>query len=545
MDKRALRILAPVVVLVLCLSACGGEPPQPTAPSPTATTPTLDASPTAAEPTTAPTAEPAATAEPESPPPTVQPTAAPSADTERNDEDSQATPLLGGTTQGALSEGDQDWYVFEVPDGSIIDIAFAPGDGARDLTVVLMDPDRDVVWDEYDVDTQMRSVRWVVSGESGGSYFLQVTDGFGEYTVDLQVTSQDDAGSGGDAGGDFRTALEVETDASISGVLGDSDTADWYAFDIPAGSTLALALVPENDAQDMEIQLRDYEESRLWDAENVTARRPAQVTKVVPVEQVGVYGVGVSGRGAYTLDIAVQPQDDGGSGDDAAADIGGAVEISVGTLFAGLVGDMDRSDWYTFDVAAGSVLTVSVAPDAGTMGLEVGLHDAEDSLIDHQAIARGRSYAATVVIGPEAGGFWAIEVHSGSGGYTGQVDVALQNDAGSGGDAADDVLGAVRIAVGNSYRGIIGDTDTDDWYTFELAAGQGVVITLEGGPGAEYLSLNLRDAEDSLLDSIQSVRERDTEFLALGDDAPAGTYYLDIGSGGGGYAEYTLTIEEG
>lgn len=545
MGRRFARVLLMTLALAIGSAGCGGGALEPTAVSLPTAAPTQAALPTPVEPTAPPPTEPPPTAEPTAPPTEVQPTAVPEDPTEPNDEEGQATPLDVGSVQGALAEGDVDWYAITVPDGSVVDLAFTPNEGASDLAVAFVGPEGDVIWDQYDVEAGATSVRWVVSGESGGTHYLEVSDGLGPYRIDLEVTSQDDAGSRGDAGPEFRSALDVQPGAEVTGLLGDTDRADWYAFEIALGSTVTLTLTPEEGAEEMGIQLRDYEDSRLWDAGDVTARRPAEVTRVVPAEEVGIYAVGISGSAAYTLGLTVDPQDDGGSGEDAAADVAGAVEVAAGAPFTGLVGDTDRSDWFTFDVAAGSVLTVSVTPDEGTADLEVALRDPEDSLIDQGDIARGRSYEATVVIGPEAGGFWAIEVRSGSGGYTGQVDVEIQDDAGSGADAGDDVLGALEIAVGDAVQGIIGDTDTDDWYTFELASGQTVVITLEGGPGAEYLAVSLRDAEDSLIDSLQSVRERDVESIALEEGSPAGTYYLDVGSGGSGYSEYTLTIEEG
>lgn len=62
--------------------------------------------------------------------------------------------------------------------------------------------------------------------------------------------------------------------------------------------------------------------------------------------------------------------------------------------------------------------------------------------------------------------------------YTFSVTLTGQNDAGTGGDAGDNINSALSITPGE-YIGYMDSTDWEDWYSFSANAGDGIFVTIE------------------------------------------------------------------
>jgi len=218
----------------------------------------------------------------------------------------QATEIPMGLHTGVLAEGEgEHWYKFEVPHGHILSLAFTPGeDVSGSLDIWLYNPDQKDIWSAQNVaPTVTKSGTRVMNTSSGGTYYVQVCDGPGSYSLDLSLQSQNDAGSGGDAGDALLQGLEVGIGQTISGQIGDYDEEDWYKLDVPHGHILSLAFTPSEDVPgSLDVWLYNSDQKDIWSAQNVgpTVTKLYEMTEAVA----GTHYIQISdGRGSYSLEI--------------------------------------------------------------------------------------------------------------------------------------------------------------------------------------------------------------------------------------------------
>jgi len=459
------------------------------------------------------------------------------------DDLANATEIDGTATAEGLIGGEDahDCYTFDVPDGSTIELAFTPGQGAEEMAARLLDPDQVELWGEYSIGARGSGVRWVVSGEDGGPYYVEVHYGRGTYTVDLATTPQNDGGTGADAPGEYRDAVKVTGKEPLAGVVGNTDREDWYLFSVDPGIVLTVNVAVDPESDQINAWLYDPDESEIWSEYDISPRQGASVTHLISAEAAGEYFLGFGGTGVYTATIAIAEQNDAGSGGDSGEEIQDAVEVEVGEPFDGLQGDTDYADWYAFDVPGGSVLTVSVTPDRDTEGLSFSLVDVDESeLWSEYDVRGGRAMAGSFILGPESGGTHYLQVFGGQGAYSVEIAVSAQDDADSGGDAGDEIQDAVEIEVGEEYIGLQGGSDWTDWYVVTLEEGQSVTVILTPDRGDQRLYYTVYDVDENEIESVYDVTNSQPGEVAI-EDAVAGEYYIEIHGGEGGY---TLTVEE-
>lgn len=546
MHRRTVAVLVLVLLVALTASACGKKGADPAPPA----GPTAAATSAAGEATRVPPASvgttpgaPGATAAGTTPGAPGATAAAPAgthddakSGTDAPDEAARALAVKAGApVSGLLPEGDTgDWYALDVPHGSVIDLAFAPASGGTGLTVELYDANGYVVWSQQDVGSGVAKARYIVSDVEGGQYGVRVSGGEGAYEWQAAVAPQDDGGSGQDAGGDRRGAVTVKSGAAAKGLLGDTDLDDWYTLDVAGGSVLTVALQPEASAK-VSVYVQGPEDYDIWSEYDVVPREGAALTLLVADDEGGKYAVHVQGAGAYTLEAAAMSQNDGGSGGDAGGELADAVSVPVGKPFAGIVGDTDYADYYTFDVPAGAVLSVVVTTAKGSEKVDVELYDFEEApLWSEYDLRAGQPLTMTVIVGAESGGQYALGVRSGPAAYQVEVSTAGQDDGGSGGDAGDELGEAVEIVLDEEYSGLQGDSDWADWYTFTLEDGEAAEVTVTVPKGQGAFLLQVFDEYEDCLESLYDISSRNPAAIAV--DAEMGrTFYVQVADGAGPY----------
>ncbi|MFO7944278.1 MAG: pre-peptidase C-terminal domain-containing protein [Anaerolineales bacterium] len=244
-----------------------------------------------------------ATATPETEEATPAPPTESGEDEEPSSDPEEAPEVSMGTLTGTLDEGSEDWYTFEVADGHVLSVEFTAGEDAESMNVQLLGSEQNEIWVERRIGpTVTQLTRQVMSSSSGGTYYIKVSGGHGEYSLELAAESQDDAGSGGDAGDRVADALQVEMDQTFSGEIANFDAEDWYAFEVPDGHVLNVKFTAGEDAESMNVQLLGPEQNEIW----VERRIGPTVTESVEVSEAaeGTYYIRVSdGNGSYTIDI--------------------------------------------------------------------------------------------------------------------------------------------------------------------------------------------------------------------------------------------------
>ena len=126
---------------------------------------------------------------------------------------------------------------------------------------------------------------------------------------------------------------------------------------------------------------------------------------------------------------------------------------------------------------------------------------------------------------------------------------ASQNDAGMGGDAGNDTMGALDLGnyADAEYRGCIDSSDTADYYTITLNAGQNLNVTLVDPPSGAA-NLAIVDSSGNGVDSDTSwFSDAEVTTIGTSSEGVAGTYTLMINRStswleSGGAGTYRLLI---
>lgn len=294
-----------------------------------------------------------------------------------------------GTTTGELEvDEDQDWYVFSVEGGETFELTLAPGDEAEAISFQIMNGQLDRIWYEWDVRPPVtKTFSYMTSAEAGGEYYVEVSQGQpGSYSLELSKQMQNDAGSGIDSGNSAVHAIEIATDEVIEGKVGDLDESDWYVFEIPQGSIFNLVFSPGDNSDAISVQIFDSELDEIWYEWDVQPGVTAKKTVIMSSSSGGTYYSKVSQghKGDYILEVTTTSQDDAGIGTDAGDRAVDAVPVEPGNTYTGLVGDYDEQDWFSVDVAEGQTIGFTVTPGNDCEALSVQIFDPEQDELDYE-----------------------------------------------------------------------------------------------------------------------------------------------------------------
>jgi hypothetical protein len=177
-----------------------------------------------------------------------------------------AEVALGDAILGAVGNADEsDWYVFDVPAGEVLEVEFTPGEEAERINVQVLDPEQRELWTEFDVAPGVtKSETFAMSCSSGGLYYVQVWQGAkGPYSLSVSSSTQDDAGTGTDAGDRAVDAAAVQPGELMSGFLGDFDEEDWYSVQMAEGDNLSFSFTPGDGCDRMNVQICDPDQREL------------------------------------------------------------------------------------------------------------------------------------------------------------------------------------------------------------------------------------------------------------------------------------------
>jgi hypothetical protein len=157
-------------------------------------------------------------------------------------------------------------------------------------------------------------------------------------------------------------------------------------------------------------------------------------------------------------------------------------------------GSGDRHDWYTFTACEGQSFSATVS------------NGFSYEFYDHEGMVTGET------LDTQATGrfFFHVFTESGSGEYTIDISAAGQNDAGTGGDAGNDINSATSISPG-SYSGYMSYQDVEDWYSFSASSGQGIFVTVDPISLSDY-DIHLYDPSGTLVHSAQFYGEDNLEY---------------------------------
>ena len=346
--------------------------------------------------------------------------------------------------------------------------------------------------------------------------------------------------------GDTAADAIVLGEGFTEGVLEQEEMDDWYVFSVNGGETFNLSFTPSNEAEGINVRILDGELDDMWTEWDVKPPVCKEFSWMTPAEFSGDYYVYVfqGNPGGYTLELSKVMQNDGISGADAGGRAPDALEITSGETVGGIIGDLDESDWYSFEVPSGSILEISFTPGYDSEGVNIRFLDTEiDDIWTEWDVYAGVTITRSMIMNSSSGGIYYINVFRGyQGTYSLTVTAVPQDDALSGDDAGDRAVHAVALETGQTISGIIGDYDIEDWYSIEVDEGQNLIFLVTPGEDGDDLDVTLCDPGQDGIHTEWDVAPGVTCELGLPDDAVAGTYYLRVFSGG--TVSYLVLIEE-
>jgi len=143
---------------------------------------------------------------------------------------------------GKIDSRDEDWYFFSACMGQEIKVSVTPPSGF-DMNIKLIDSEGN------EKASSSSTISYIA--DMSGFWFIQFDyvsgSGEGQYSFDVTLNNQNDAGTGNDAGDSFETATLI-TPGNHDGYLDMNDELDWYKFDVNAGEYIHLTLTMERFA---------------------------------------------------------------------------------------------------------------------------------------------------------------------------------------------------------------------------------------------------------------------------------------------------------
>ncbi|MCX6667347.1 MAG: PQQ-binding-like beta-propeller repeat protein [Euryarchaeota archaeon] len=183
---------------------------------------------------------------------------------------------------------------------------------------------------------------------------------------------------------------------------------------------------------------------------------------------------------------ALGDNDDAGYKKDAGNELSRSLQIYPGEMVddwpgrgtTGKLTSSDTQDWYFFSVCQGQNIVITMTPPSG-YNYDLGLFDKDAN--EDAASTNSGSTPESITLTADYTGFWYMKIYriDGEGQYSFTVTLVGQNDANTGNDAGDDFAGATILSTTGDYFGYVDMNDEEDWYKFNVNAGQGIHLTLE------------------------------------------------------------------
>jgi hypothetical protein len=473
------------------------------------------------------------------------------ADTEPNNDFAHAELITTGTHTGTLNDTDTyDYYKITVGAGQTLNVSVTPDSNLAIYLTLWSSTTSSVAYDVEAAGIPVTAEWTTNSAKATYTYYIELENdngGTGNYTMQVALISQNDGGSGKDAGDTIGTATSISSaNATYAGFMKDDDYYDYYKLTVTAGQTLAVNATP---ADTMSLYLTLYNPSGggvAYDGEAAGVMVVANWT-TNSAQATYTYTIGLedmNGYGSYSFRVTLVSQNDANSGGDAGDALAKATPIaSANATYSGFLKDDDVYDYYKLSILAGQTLSVKATP-VNTLGINLDLYN--PSLSDvawNQTLVAGFPVSASWTTNSAAANYTyyvRVSESTGYGTYSMTISIHSQNDANSKGDAGDTLATATALNFG-TYSGFMKDDDKIDWYKTvqNVTAGQGIYVKVTPSI-AQAVKVSLYDAGQTLQKSNSSST---AGFAATVGARAAKTeiFYIRIDSLSG-YGNYTVAI---
>jgi len=188
----------------------------------------------------------------------------------------------------------------------------------------------------------------------------------------------------------------------------------------------------------------------------------------------------------------------------------------------------DKDDWFYFSVCEGQKIDITMTPESN-YDIELANPKGEVVATSENTGTSTESISYTA----DQTGNWYFHVHAASdaekGNYTFSISISGQNDAGSGKDAGNSFSAALHISPG-TYDGYLDMNDWEDWYSFDVSAGEGIKVTLDVPYNAKSdCDIHLYNPEGELVYSAMYYGDDTLEYPA--DESGTWAIKIDLWPG--------------
>ena len=505
------------------------------------------------------------------------------------DTSTSATPLNSSnqSLSGWISDtfDTQDWYNISVPSGNGIFVTMSFPNGSTSGSQLSLIESSATYYIQYDYSSPYE-VSSNGSSVGGGHVYIRVLTNTDEGDYNLTITlfstsgqpgsSQDDAGSGLDAGDSSSTALQINMSGNLSTFEGwvdnNWDTSDYYSVFVPNNWTTWASLSWTNTSADLDLYLYDSNQNTLsysyYDNPETVSANSSTVGGTTVYYNVYAY----SGNDVYynlsigLANLSSSPaynQNDANSGGDAGDDVSTALALANqnGTYYGWVSDTSDNYDFYSLQVPSSVAIEVELSWNNSANDFDLGLYDESQSLIDSSVsdnpefVESGStdvSNTTVYILVQSVSGTWG---NGGEGEYTlnitfvnqSEVPGLNQNDAYTGGDAGDEYSNAtplVNATTGFSIWPGYVDSGSDDYDYYQVYVPVDHGISLELSPGAgqsDWLTLALYDSSNSQLDSSLSSNPQVVSTNASGTFTGGSNLVIEVWAYSGG-DNYNLSM---
>jgi len=470
---------------------------------------------------------------------------------EPNNDKDTASPIVPQTFDNLhVCPGDPDWYKIRVNAGErlSVDANFTHSDEG-DLDLVVYRPDGTTVLGESRSSTDHEAVQTAVLDVTG-DYLVKVSGANAAATNTYQlVVSKTDAPNTctDDSFEPNDSATEASTvEPGLNGGLiicpGDSD---WFAVSLNAGDDLTVQLNFTTAMGDLDLKVfrPDDLQTAVASSQTNTDGEVASFSNapISGLYLIRVFGASPQAGNSYTM-LVDRTRPTSTCTDDAREDNDNrqqAAAITDGAI-SGQICSGDE-DWFAIQVDAGGSMLAELSFNGANGDLDLDVVGPSGMTLGSSANNTGGTESVEIDPAPRSGTY-LIRVYSTRGSelaYNLEVITVGSGCADDGNEDNDDRANATLADFGDQTGLTICPSD-DDWYTVDLAAGDGLTAGIFFDDAQGDLDLQIVDAMGNTLASSVSVVNN--EEATVGMVAAAGTYYVRVYGFLGAANDYDLSL---
>lgn len=338
-----------------------------------------------------------------------------------------ARTITPGKYSGWLGDfDDDDTYNISVPAGNRIDINISVGNESG--TLLNADLFSGSITGKWIRDISPGTTAALLSFQTSDAYsgffifkishlHYGVIDGI-SYAFCVNLTPENDAGSGTDVPDSIKDAYSLPGPGTYSGVIMDNDVADMYAVNLTAGQTISYTLTNEGAGKiTLTVEDPEKDEIPLKGVHDLAPNRSYTNTFTAGDTTGGTYYFWLGGACAYTLTYGISSQNDANFTGDAGSTIATARSIRQDTAYSGYMNDADKMDYYSFPGERGTKVVISYNNIAGDGFLRVSVIGKDERIINH-SVTQGIGIPAQLEYEPTTTGIYYLLFESPNSNYS-------------------------------------------------------------------------------------------------------------------------------